>query len=132
MSWLNTNAFSISKESYRKKVAEKLPFCEAHKEKINQIYRHFLPKENILADAFQQWRFQILVPRKDVLLQNIFENNLFASSHYASLSPILGLKKNFPIASELHSKVINLFNDFYFSEKQAIKICEIILIHLEK
>ena len=89
------NEFFVSEKKYRKKVAEKLLFCEAHKEKINAIYRSFLPKENTLEDTFQQWRFQILVPKKEMLLQKIFENNLFASSHYASLSSILGLKKAF-------------------------------------
>ncbi|MGB1206517.1 MAG: hypothetical protein ACPG5B_12770 [Chitinophagales bacterium] len=132
LQWLNMNALTISEKEYRKKVAEKLPFCEAHKEKINNIYYSYLPKENILSDTFQQWRFQILVPKKDALLQKIFESDLFASSHYRSLSLILGLKKNFPIASQLHSKVINLFNDFYFSEKQAIKISEIIIEHLNE
>jgi dTDP-4-amino-4,6-dideoxygalactose transaminase len=132
LQWLNMNEFFVSEKKYCKKVAEKLPFCEAHKEKINVIYRSFLPKENTLEDAFQQWRFQIFVPKKEVLLQKIFENNLFASSHYASLASILGLKKSFPIASKLHSKVINLFNDFYFSEKQAVEISKIIVAHLEQ
>ena len=132
LSWLNTSVFTISKENYRKKVNEKLPFCEAHKEKIKDIYRSFLPKENILEVCFQQWRFQIFVQKKDILLQKIFENNLFASSHYASLSPVLGLKKDFPIASQIHSKVINLFNDFYFSEKQAAAIAEIIAKYLQQ
>ena len=37
----------------------------AHKEKLNSIYRAMLPEAMQLPDAYQHWRFNILVPNKE-------------------------------------------------------------------
>ena len=93
----------------------------AHKEKLNAIYRKELPKSIQLPEAYQHWRFNILVQNKDEILKALFNAGLFASSHYKALG-----EEPAPIAMNLSSYVINLFNDSYFTEEQARKCCEII------
>lgn len=92
----------------------------AHKEKLNAIYRKALPKSILLPEAYQHWRFNILVPNKAEIMQAIFDAGLFASGHYAPQSD------ECPVAAKLYEHVINLFNDDYFSEEQANIICRII------
>ena len=92
----------------------------AHKEKLNAIYRKALPKNIQLPEAYQHWRFNILVPNKEVMMQAIFDAGLFASGHYAPQSD------ECPVAAKLHEHVINLFNDEYVTEEQAIRTCEVI------
>ena len=93
----------------------------AHKEKLNAIYRKELSKTIQLPEAYQHWRFNILVQNKEEILKALFDAGLFASSHYKALG-----EEPAPIASNLSAYVINLFNDSYFTEKQAKECCEII------
>ena len=53
----------------------------AHKEKLNAIYRKELPKAIQLPEAYQHWRFNIIVENKDKILSALFAEGLFASSH---------------------------------------------------
>ena len=92
-----------------------------HKKTINAIYQGKLPKYIQLDEEFQNWRFNILVDNKEFILKELFDNRLFASSHY---SPIVPMDGN---ALALHNRIINLFNDFYYTEEMALKTCEIIL-----
>ena len=92
-----------------------------HKEKLNAIYRKELPKQIQLPEAYQHWRFNILVKNKEEILKALFDAGLFASSHYKALG-----EEPAPIASNLAAYVINLFNDSYFTEEQAMKSCDII------
>lgn len=93
----------------------------AHKEKLNAIYRKALPKSIQLPEAYQHWRFNILMQNKDEILKALFDAGLFASSHYKVLGD-----ESAPVAYNLSAYVINLFNDCYFSEEQAKKACVII------
>lgn len=93
----------------------------AHKEKLNAIYRRALPQSIQLPEVYQHWRFNILVENKEEILNALFAEGLFASSHYKALGD-----QSTPIASNLANHVINLFNDEYFTEGQAVKGCEII------
>ncbi len=93
---------------------------KSHKEKLNKIYRESLPKEIQLPDEYQNWRFNIFVENKELILKTLFENRLFASNHYKSY---ISKCSN---ANLLHDKIINLFNDLYYTEQQAIETCEII------
>ncbi len=92
----------------------------AHKEKLNAVYRNMLPFAIQLPDAYQHWRFNILTDKKNEILKALFAEGLFASSHYMSLS------NDCMIAQNLHKYVLNLFNDQYYREEQAIRTCEII------
>lgn len=92
----------------------------SHKEKLNAIYREMLPVSIQLPAQYQHWRFNILTDKKDEILKALFAEGLFASSHYKSLS------NDCVIAQNLHEHVLNLFNDQYYTEEQAIRTCEII------
>lgn len=91
-----------------------------HKEKLNQIYRELLPTNIQFPNEYQNWRFNIFVEKKELVLSSLFENNLFASSHYKSYVDTC------TNTVQLHKNVINLFNDYYYTEEQAIKTCNII------
>lgn len=98
-----------------------------HKKKLNAIYRQSLPKRIQLPDSFNNWRFNILVSDKTKILDALFHANLFASSHYAVYTHTHTIASSrYPIASNLHKHVINLFNDFYYTEQQAIQTSQII------
>lgn len=103
-------------------IEKKMDEVIRHKEKLNAIYRSNLSQYILrLPDPYQHWRFNIVVPNKMEMLKAIFDAGLYASGHYA----IQG--GNCPIASNLYARVINLFNDFYYTEEQARKTCDVIL-----
>ena len=81
----------------------------AHKEKLNTIYRANLPEHIQLPDAFQHWRFNILVQNKEEILAALQAKGLAAESVYASQS------EECLLASNLHAYVINLYNDKSFT-----------------
>ena len=91
-----------------------------HKEKLNAIYCKNLPSVIQLPAPYQHWRFNILVPNKEEILRSLFDAGLFASGHYAPQAD------GCTIAYNLYQHVINLFNDFYYTEEQAKRTCEII------
>ena len=91
-----------------------------HKEKLNAIYRKNLPAAIQLPTSYQHWRFNIIVQNKEEILKAIFDAGLFASGHYVPQAD------GCTIASNLYQHVINLFNDFYYTEEQARRTCEII------
>lgn len=87
---------------------------------INSIYETYLPKDIQFSGDFQNWRFNIFVKDKQRVLNALFNKGLFASSHYRPLVD------NCPNANTLHNHVINLFNDFHYSEEMALETCRII------
>lgn len=114
-------------EQYKKHIlAEKLKVQE-HKKNINAIYESNLPKDIQLDKKYQNWRFSILIENKQAVLDGIFKSGLFASSHYQSVDFLFGKKieKNTE-AFKFGSKVVNLFNDFRFTEEKAIMACDVI------
>jgi len=119
---LTNDTWTPNKAEIEKKMDEVI----RHKEKLNSIYRRNIAKRYRLPDPYQHWRFNIIVPNKGEVLKAIFESELLASGHYA----IQG--GDCPIATNLHTIVINLFNDFYFTEEQAKVICKIINENLMK
>lgn len=95
-----------------------------HKRVLNKIYHTLLPQYIQLPYDYQQWRFNIWVDNKESILQSIFNAGLFASSHYQPLQ--LG----FPNAEKCASRIINLFNDHFYTQEQAVETCKIINLTL--
>jgi dTDP-4-amino-4,6-dideoxygalactose transaminase len=128
--WLGDTQAKIEFNIYKELVVSKL--AEAHKTKkiLNDIYFHMLPKWIQLKEDYQFWRFNILIDKKKELLGKIFEQNLFASSHYMPMINIFQEAQAINAAC-LYDKVINLFNDFHFNEEKAEKICKIINTHIQ-
>lgn len=97
------------------------------REKLNEIYRDSLPKSIQMDLSFQDWRFNIIVPStiKKNILNKLFDNGLFASSHYHSANRLFDTYE-YRYSDRLFSHIINLFNDKYYTEEKAIKTCRII------
>lgn len=125
--WLCLDYLDISLDTYLSQIENYSIERNLCRDKLNEIYKTHLPESIQLPNEYQNWRFNISVDfsLKDVILKKIFESNLFASSHYNSANRLF----NYDIYSNserLHSRVINLFNDKYYSEDKALRTCEII------
>ena len=128
--WLDSQV--VDDEKISSQVAENLEKIDQHKNSINTIYIKHLPNGIKLKTQYQDWRFNILVPahQKGNIIKALFKAKLFASSHYASIPQVFG-KPPAEIASAVESKIINLFNDFHYSQEMAIETCKIILKELK-
>lgn len=118
---------NISYKLEEQLLKEEIESSSKHKARLNEIYRTELPKSIQLDEKFQQWRFNILAnpALKNDILEELFKNNLFASSHYYPLSSVWSNRKC-KVSMQLNNEVINLFNDFYYTEEQAVETCKII------
>ncbi len=130
--WLNTTIPKLSFNEYKQIIQEKVIEISLKKEQINRIYSEGLPASIQLPDNYQNWRFNILVPEKKILLKKIFHAGLFASSHYPPSSNLFDKDSVFPNAKKLYDNVINLFNDHRFSVEKAEKFIPIINNHLKQ
>ena len=92
----------------------------AHKEKLNSIYRSMLPEAMQLPDAYQHWRFNILVPNKEQILAALAAEDIPAES------PSPAQDEACVVASNLHTLAIQLYNDKRLTQEQAVRACEII------
>jgi hypothetical protein len=123
--WLETET-DLNWDAYCQQIESALQFSLEHRREINAIYASHLPSEIQLPAAYQTWRFNIRVPNKGHILDAIFAERLFASSHYASLAGIMS-EGHCPHAEWLAASVINLFNDHHFTVEMAERTCDVIL-----
>ncbi len=123
--WLDTSVPVDSWAEYRQRVERECVSALKHKDQINEIYTTQLPPSIQLPATFNNWRFNIWVNDKAAVLAAIRRENLFASGHYDSLAGVFGLGYA-PIAKNLHSHIINLFNDSYFTLEQAQRLVNVI------
>jgi len=118
---------------YKKTVLGQIKLMKKHKAELNQIYKQNIPEEYHLGEKFNNWRFSILVDKKDELLEDIFKvEGLFASSHYAQVdyNYVEEPAKN-SNTKRIHNKIINLFNDFRFTTDKAYQIVDIVNKHIK-
>ncbi|MDB2543597.1 hypothetical protein N9X63_00825 [Woeseiaceae bacterium] len=113
---------------YKVNVKNEISLMQKHKSKLNSIYKKGIPSYLHLGQEFENWRFSILIDEKDKLLEAIFkEDDLFASSHYEPLdhkysdNPIINSN-----AKVISSRIVNLFNDFRFTDAKAKRVVKII------
>lgn len=128
--WINFD-YKINNKEYFNAISKKFDTVIKQKKILNNIYRENLPKEIIFADDYNNWRFNIKIKNKVILLKNIFKANLFVSSHYYP-SNILFENKNMKNTDKIYKETINLFNDHRFDINQAFKLLDIINKHLKK
>ena len=128
--WLDADLNTLGEE-YFIEISKKIEESKKIKNSLNTIYDDKLPNSIKLGKDFNSWRFNILVDNQQEILDSILQNKLFASSHYDVTSKIFNDNK-YPVAENLSKAIINLFNDRYFSEDKAIRICEIINSHIQK
>jgi hypothetical protein len=124
--WLLADFDLPSWDEYRREIENKLEGSLSHRKSLNEIYSARLPNEIQLADEYQTWRFNIRVKNQAEIITAIFDEQLFASAHYASLAGIMS-DGNAPVAEALGGEIINLFNDHYFTPRMAERACEIIV-----
>jgi len=102
-----------------------LPNRLAHKAKLNTIYAQGLSQFSPLAHGYQNWRFHIFVRNSEQTLEAMFGAGLFASRHYVPTSTLWGVPSGH-VSQKTAKNIINLFNDRYFSAKQAQHAVDII------
>jgi hypothetical protein len=126
--WLGSNTSLYKKfDEYKSIIENKTRLMKRQKERLNKIYSENLPKDIFLGKEFNNWRFSILVKNKEELLDNIFKENLFASSHYKEVEFMFKKEyKKESNARKIHKNIVNLFNDFRYDEEKAYKTVEII------
>ena len=103
-----------------KQLYMKMDSIIAHKEKLNTIYRAMLPEAIQLPDAYQHWRFNILVPNQEQVLAALAAEGIPADCAYPSQDEAC------VVASNLHTLSVNLYNDKHLTPDQATRACEII------
>ncbi len=124
--WLETDLQLPPWHDYRLQIESGIKSSMSQRALLNKIYVELLPIEMQLPQPYQSWRFNIRLKNKDKTLKAIFDEGLFASSHYASLAGIMSSGRALN-AEKLESEVVNLFNDHHFDESRAEKVCKLIL-----
>lgn len=119
--WLDTTISIVPDEKYISDICEKKAEICKRKARINKIYTEVLRDVETLGDEFNQWRYNILVNDKEKILKLIFDNGMFASSHYQPSSRLF-VEEKYPNAEKLYNHVINLFNDNYMDSESARKL----------
>ncbi|NLW19633.1 MAG: hypothetical protein GXY81_08090 [Candidatus Cloacimonetes bacterium] len=125
--WLNTDIPDCRFADYQAQIEASMQTAISHRSIINKIYDEYLPDHIKMAVGYQNWRYNIVTEVKDKILQTLFGNRLFASSHYLSANVLFRDQKEFPNTTNLSKQVINLFNDFHITEHQAKLACKLIL-----
>lgn len=128
--WLESNSI-FNQTDYIDNVKKICKKMDLHKAEINCHYRQNLPKEILVGQEFENWRFQIRTNKTDEILQSLFENGYFASKHYRPLVPMFS-KNEFPCAMHIWNTTVNLFNDFHYTVEMADRTAEIIREVLDK
>jgi hypothetical protein len=124
--WLQTDPSKVLWADHAEQVRIAKEKSIAHRRSINAVYNSLIPPELVLSGEYQLWRFNLRLPDKKKTLHAIFDAQLFASSHYASLAGIMGAG-TCPAAERLASEVVNLFNDGHYTVELAEKTAKIIL-----
>ena len=120
--WLNLD-FNIPEKQYFLTLRQHKDKVIKHKKSLNNIYKSLpgsMPME------FNNWRYNLIVENQDECIKSLFEEGLFCSAHYMSLCNGYFCKKLTPNCDYLFKHVINLFNDFYYTEQQASRTVEIL------
>lgn len=125
LNWLDGSPLKMTQEEYFGIINAKRDKVKRDKEAINKIYRDNLPMSIQMGNDFQNWRFMLQVDNRDRVLDDIFDEGLFAGTNFPSVSYMF--KGTSAPRSEYDANhIINLFNDFRINEEQAYKICKII------
>ena len=122
--WLDCGDPHMTWDEYQQIVESKATEAAAHKAIINEVYDQFLSKWK-LPSGIAEWRYTILCKHPPKVLEAIFAAGHFASSHYASLAPMFG-EGSTPLADLYGKQVVNLFNDFRYTEARALELARLV------
>jgi hypothetical protein len=128
-SWLDLRKPQFEIEEYFKDIKKRTQQSKIHKEKLNNIYKKHLGHW-AFPETHHQWRFNLMVEKRDYVLAKIFDAGHFASKNYPSLVNIFstGTDEN---ARLCETKILNLFNDFRYTEERALELAKLIRNELE-
>ena len=124
--WLQTDPEMPAWPEFAERVRAASEKSLVHRQSINAVYNSLIPPALCLSEQYQLWRFNLRLPDRKKTLAAIFDAQLFASSHYASLSGIMG-EGTSPAAEKLAGEVINLFNDTHYTPSMAERTAHIVL-----
>jgi hypothetical protein len=127
--WPDATPSGVGLAAYFDDIRAALPAVAAGKQRLNAVYAASVPAGACLPDAYQHWRFNVIVHAPGALVQRLFDAGLFASRHYPDLSPLLG-GAACPVAQRLAAHVVNLFNDRYYTEAMAMRTAELVRDHV--
>lgn len=127
--WLDTGAPETPWLRYAEAVRREISGAEAHRARVNAVYRRWIPRGVQLGPGFHGWRFQMRVADPDSLQRKIFDAGLFASRHYFPSARLFG-DRSCSVAHDLHSDILNLFNDFRVSEADAERLGRLVREHV--
>lgn len=114
-------------KEYKELIINILPKMKKHKMELNSIYMYGIDKRYHLGKNFNNWRFSIIVDNKDEILDEIFKiEGLFASSHYPQSEYASDFSNKQTNTKNIHSKIVNLFNDFRFDIEKAYQVVSIV------
>jgi len=132
-SWLDDRPLQIDNiAKYKSIVRDTRRDVTLFKRELNAIYKKHIPSNYWLTlngSPVSSWRFNLRLPfNKEKLIGEIFARGLFASSHYQPVDKIFDVEVigGEQAAYSLYDKVLNLFNDKYFSAKVAKDISDVI------
>lgn len=131
--WLDVKPLKENVDSYLITIRNKIEERQRQRITINKIYDNALPEDLRFANKFQNWRYNIRVTPylKGIILKELFENELFASSHYKPVNKLFD-HDCYPVVNDLSENVINLFNDYHYTEQMALQTTEVIKNILSK
>ncbi len=126
--WLQVASLADSDIDYREQVIKKINNRERQRASINEIYKEMLPKDIQLADNFHNWRFNIRVEHRlqERIIESLFKNGLFASCHYKPVNRLFNTDR-LNESEQLADTVINLFNDYHYTEIMAEHTAELVV-----
>ena len=119
---------ALSPEEYIDRVKSEVLESRTHKVKINHIYDGIIPAGLKLGDEYNNWRYNVIVPTvhmQKAILDELSAEGLFASAHYASAAFIFNGQQCANAEYE-HDHMINLFNEYKYSEEMAVRTAMII------
>jgi dTDP-4-amino-4,6-dideoxygalactose transaminase len=117
---LKQGIFKPKENEYFRIIQEEQEKTAYHKKAINDIYYYYLKNAEQLGTSWNNWRFNILVPKNsDLMLKDIFNAGFFASKHYKPMN--FGLCPN---AEKLYYRIVNLFNDKNMSIEKAEELAK--------
>lgn len=113
---------------YKQEIQTKIELMKEHKKRINTIYKETIDSKYYLGEAWDNWRFSLLVENKEEILKEIFKvDGLFASSHYPQVDyEYVKTPQENSNTRKIHNKILNLFNDFRYDEDKALQTAKII------
>lgn len=106
--WLDLSDGGLRWDSYRREIEAELRSEVEHRERVRAMYDEIIPAEMQLPNAYHSWRYNVWVPDAARVLARLREESLPVSQHYASIGGVF-CDGRFPVAEEVHSRIINLF-----------------------